>query len=246
MHLQTIMSTENAAASSKAAAHRYTLSTPPLQRACVLYSPGPLKGPARRARHGRSCFLYPMIVPHPRPAVKGECEAFFTASLRRILALFGGLTSYVYCLIPYQLHDLNEMNGLNDFSGRRKSFKSCKSCTLYDAKQKSVAVLEAPGILEHRARQSGRIQDWSGGMLNPLALSRFLRRGMAPACKNRSAAPLTARLFLPQAAPRRSCPEKALCNSSHALLHAFSASRLERLLLLGPGGRAQRVLSSCA
>ena len=30
-------------------------------------------------------------------------------------------------------------------------------------------------------------------------------------------------------------PEKALCNSSHALLHAFSASRLERLLLLGPG-----------
>ena len=100
----------------------------------------------------------------------------------------------------------------------------------------SVAVLEAPGILERRARQSGRIQDRSGGRLNPLALSRFLRRGMAPACKNRSAAPLTARLFLPQAAPRRSCPEKALCNSSHALLHAFSASRLERLLLLGPGG----------
>ena len=31
-------------------------------------------------------------------------------------------------------------------------------------------------------------------------------------------------------------PEKALCNSSNALLHAFSASRLERLLLLGPGG----------
>ena len=137
MHLQTIMSTENAAASSKAAAHRYTLRTPPLQRACVLYSPGPLKGPARRARHGRSCFLYPMIVPHPRPAVKGECGAFFTASPRRFLTPFPLLTSYIYCLTPNQLHDLND---LNDFLRPEKSFKpfiSFKSFTLYDAKQKS-------------------------------------------------------------------------------------------------------------
>ena len=86
---------------------------------------------------------------------------------RRILTPFPLLTSRVYCLTPNQLHDLNEMNGLYDFSGRRKSFKSFKSCTLYDAKQKSVAVLEAPGILERRARQSGRIQDWSGGRLAP-------------------------------------------------------------------------------
>ena len=33
---------------------------------------------------------------------------------RRILALFGGLTSHVYCLTPNQLHDLNEMNGLHE------------------------------------------------------------------------------------------------------------------------------------
>ena len=33
---------------------------------------------------------------------------------RRILTLFALLTSYVYCLTPNQLHDLNEMNGLHE------------------------------------------------------------------------------------------------------------------------------------
>ena len=129
-------------------------------------------------------------------------------------------------------HSFHSNHAVGTVSNNRHSLSSPQKAL------KCVGVLQAPGILERRARQSGRIQNRSGGRLNPLALSRFLRRGMAPACKNRSAAPLTARLFLPQAAPRRSCPEKALCNSSNALLHAFSASRLERLLLLGPGGAA--------
>ena len=39
----------------------------------------------------------------------------------------------------------------------------------------------------------------------PLALSRFLRRGSSPACKNRSAAPDTARLFRPLDAAGHVC-----------------------------------------
>src|SRR5699024_5438915 len=40
----------------------------------------------------------------------------------------------------------------------------------------------------------------------PLALSRFLRRAAEGACKNRSAAPASARLFRPLDAPGQSCP----------------------------------------
>ena len=43
------------------------------------------------------------------------------------------------------------------------------------------------------------------GVAAPLALSRFLRRGAAPACKNRSAAPDTARLFRPLDAAGHVC-----------------------------------------
>src|SRR5699024_5983914 len=39
-----------------------------------------------------------------------------------------------------------------------------------------------------------------------LALSRFLRRAAEGACKNRSAAPASARLFRPLDAPGQSCP----------------------------------------
>ena len=41
---------------------------------------------------------------------------------------------------------------------------------------------------------------------SPLALSRFLRRAAEGACKNRSAAPASARLFRPLDAPGQSCP----------------------------------------
>ena len=41
---------------------------------------------------------------------------------------------------------------------------------------------------------------------SPLALSRFLRRARDGACKNRSAAPASARLFRPLDAPGQSCP----------------------------------------
>ena len=39
------------------------------------------------------------------------------------MTLFALLTSYIYCLIPYGMHDLN---GLNDFLRTEKSFKTLK------------------------------------------------------------------------------------------------------------------------
>ena len=92
------------------------------------------------------------------------------------------------------------------------------------------------GKKRQNASASGRIHTGRGLSRGQKALKCVAVLEAPGILERRSAAPLTARLFLPQAAPRRSCPEKALCNSSHALLHAFSASRLERLLLLGPGG----------
>ena len=80
-------------------------------------------------------------------------------------------TATLFCLASYKVHDLH------DFLRVEKSFKSCisfKSCSWYGIKQ--TAQFVKPPF--------------------PLALSRFLRRGMAPACKNRSAAPAPARCFV--------------------------------------------------
>ena len=131
-----------------------------------------------------------------RTSCARESVRFLFVCPRRILALFGGLTSCIFCLIPYQLHDLNDLNDFLGVGKSCKSFISFNSFTLQGNKQKTPQFCKRRGY-------------WS-------------------------AAPAKAGAFRIEAAGGWR-PEKALCNSSNALLHAFSASRLERLLLLGPG-----------
>ena len=79
----------------------------------------------------------------------------------------------------------------------------CSASPASAAGSGSAAQPSTPPCFVHRTRS----------LCLPLALSRFLRRGTAPACKNRSAAPAPPRLFLPQAAARL-CSQQQLPVSS--------------------------------
>ena len=72
------------------------------------------------------------------------------------------------------------------------------------AKRKRTAVCFLRGRGD--ARSKSRAPQPGAGRVGSLALCRFLRRAAERACKNRSAAPASARLFRPLDAPGQSCP----------------------------------------